>query len=132
MTRTPSPLNLRVEVRFVGDRELDAMIESLVEPGRDSVTQSKELRRAIRDQLTLGVDEVRIRASMQRVLEQCSRIGAMRCGFAFGRLRQGLTGHQRLRITHARLEDETAAALSRPVPIPAPAEPFSDLLARLL
>ena len=96
-----SPLDPRVEVRFVPDPELDAILREIVEPGA-GIVQSTELRRAIRDELGLWVDDVRVRLSMERVLASCSDlVPARRTGLAFGTLRHGLSAHQRLRIRAA-------------------------------
>lgn len=133
MTRAMSPLDHRCEVRFVGDRELDQIVRELVEPSRECVVVSLKIRRAIIDELGLGVDEVRIRASMGRLLQPPARVSPARTGIALGRIRRDLSAHQRLRIARARRQDEAAAALPWPVPIPArPAESFSEMLDRLL
>jgi hypothetical protein len=128
-----SPIDPRIQVRFVTDRELDQILREIVEPSRGDTVLSWEIRSAIRDELGLGVDEFRIRLAMERVLESCSDyVGARRSGMAFGRLRRGLSAHQRLRISIACREDG-AAALSRREPLPIlPAESFSEALARLL
>lgn len=102
MARVMSPLDPQVEVRFVADAELDAIIREIVEPGPVGIVQSAELRRAIRGELALGVDEVRIRVAMERVLEPCSAVPARRTGLAFGTLCRGLSAHQRMRISAAR------------------------------
>lgn len=133
MTRTLSPLDPRVEVRFVGDQELDVILRELVEPTREMVVLSWEIYRAIGDRLGVGVDEVRVRVAMGRLLESPAHVGAARSGLAFGRIRRDLTGHQRLRIAAARRHDEALARQPRPAPAPAaPAESTAAMIDRLL
>lgn len=139
MTRAMSPTDPRVEVRFVGDRELDEIVRELLgEPGPADeeeipiVATEWDVEEGMVDLLGVRADGVRIRLSMQRLgyrrtdhFEHYSTV-VMKCPT------EALTAHQRLRIARARREDEVAASLPRASLIPAPQEPFAEMLDRLL
>lgn len=133
MTRLISPLDPRLEVRHVGDRELAVALRLMVvlcDKHRDLLLSS-ELVRPLESLLGACVDEVRLRHALQRMF--CSPERAPTGRLIYGRRRpEPVTGHERIAIARARREDEAAAALPRPLPVPAPSESFSETLARLL
>lgn len=129
MTRAMSP----VEVRFVGDRELAAIVAALVEPADDALLSIGRVRAAAHD-VGAWIDLSRLemaleRAGLPREERRVVGHGVLRGRF-LARLRLP-TGHERLRIATARREDEADAALPQPVPT-SPAESVSATIERLL